>query len=640
MGIFDGKCVPVHLTKSLSFAYQPAGFELFQAVSEGLRGLQERLDRRIREKQSDLPALGFCDPRSDAGKFLASVTAKTTAAEIDRVAKWTAVDDARLSKLKKERSGLDNLDGQKEMLSGRLGKLESLEKGLRQAASDLSPRTLRLYQSLAVSLAKAKTAKKVKKRRTLEEYRLAQMDSDEWEQFIGAGEDYILVSQHEGYPHDGDTCVYCQQKLSAAACQLVARYRELYKADEGPDIEQLQSDLDDAIEGLNASTYREDVPYDAEDFTKIFPRATAQTLLLKLQEADTLSERCALTLRGQSSEKLKTIDVDAELKAVAKAKEAVGTELRALVATQRTVRQRQHELDSEILNLQERHKLSKRRKDVDQSIALQQWLAKARLLQGRLSTRTITDTAKQAWNALVSDGFKKAFARETETLCAPPVTLAFRGEYGSQIRDKSLGGLTAIDEVLSEGEQKAVALADFFAEQSMQPAKQPLVFDDPATSFDHERKRNIAERLVRESDERQVIVFTHDLVFASYLFELVQKDRDKLDVSKAAFHDVRAEGTEAGLVTLDYYQGALSFDAAVARVEELVPRLTQSSGQERKDLFARCYSQLRSAVEKAVEERIFGKVVSRWNDQIQLLNASRATLDAQKRWPEEIGQVR
>lgn len=630
MGIFDGKCVPAHLTKSLSFSYQPAGFELFQAVSDGLRGLQERLERRIREKQSDIPFLGFCDQRSEAGKFLSTVTAKTTVAEVDRATKWTSVEEERLKELKKVRSSLDNLDGQKEVLAGRSGKLESLAKSLNQAAADLSPRNLKLYEALASKLAGAKAAKKAKKGKTLEDYKLPEMDSEEWEQFIAAGEAYIDVSQHDEYPHDGDACIYCQQKVSGAARRLLGLYRDLFKTEDGPDVEQLEADLDEAIQGLEGSTFREDVPYDAEDFTKIFPRTHTDRLLAKLDGADALSKQCATILRGKSEGKLAPVSMDAELKIVAKAKEVVTTELRALAETQRTVLQRQRELDTEILNLQERQKLSKRRKDVERSIELQKWLGKARTLQGRLNTRSVTEVAKQAWNALVSDGFKSAFARETEALRAPTVALAFRGEYGSQIRDKSVGGLTAIDEVLSEGEQKAVALADFFAEQSMQSAKQPIVFDDPATSFDHERKRNIAERLVRESEARQVIVFTHDLVFASYLFELTLKDRDKLDASKAAFHDVRSEGDESGLVTLDYYQGALSFDAAVARVEELLPRLAKATGTERKDLFARCYSQLRSAVEKAVEERIFGKVVSRWNDQIQLLNAPRATLDSGK----------
>jgi hypothetical protein len=39
------------------------------------------------------------------------------------------------------------------------------------------------------------------------------------------------------------------------------------------------------------------------------------------------------------------------------------------------------------------------------------------------------------------------------------------------------------------------------------------VFDDPVSSLDFEWRNNVAKRLVLESKQRQVIVFTHDVVF-------------------------------------------------------------------------------------------------------------------------------
>ena len=97
------------------------------------------------------------------------------------------------------------------------------------------------------------------------------------------------------------------------------------------------------------------------------------------------------------------------------------------------------------------------------------------------------------------------------------------------MREKRFEGLGSIGQFLSEGEQKAVALADFFAELSMQSERVPAVFDDPATSFDHERKELIAKRIALEAEKRQVIVFTHDLMFASYLHEQVEKDDGSID---------------------------------------------------------------------------------------------------------------
>jgi hypothetical protein len=231
----------------------------------------------------------------------------------------------------------------------------------------------------------------------------------------------------------------------------------------------------------------------------------------------------------------------------------------------------------------------------------------------------------------VSDSFKKRFNDEVTGLNAPTVELDFHGEYGSQMREKNLEGLSKIDDFLSEGEQRAVALADFFAELSMQDDDYPIVFDDPATSFDHERKEQIAKRIAAEAVKRQVIVFTHDLMFASYLYELVleEKTRD-IDKNKAAFHDLTAEGGKVGIVTENLYRGSVKLNSYLPRIENKIKAAEPLRGGDRNDAIKSVYGMLRTAVEKVVEERIFGSIITRWTDRIQLMSESNATLDREK----------
>jgi ATPase subunit of ABC transporter with duplicated ATPase domains len=72
-------------------------------------------------------------------------------------------------------------------------------------------------------------------------------------------------------------------------------------------------------------------------------------------------------------------------------------------------------------------------------------------------------------------------------------------------------------EILSEGEQTALGLAGLFTEVYFDDSKSTLVLDDPVSSLDHERRSQVADRLVELAKERQVIIFTHDLSFAGYL---------------------------------------------------------------------------------------------------------------------------
>jgi hypothetical protein len=73
--------------------------------------------------------------------------------------------------------------------------------------------------------------------------------------------------------------------------------------------------------------------------------------------------------------------------------------------------------------------------------------------------------------------------------------------------------------VVSEGEYRCIALAGFLAELATASIKSALVFDDPVSSLDHIWREAVARRLVEEAKDRQVIVFTHDLVFLLLLIE-------------------------------------------------------------------------------------------------------------------------
>ena len=67
--------------------------------------------------------------------------------------------------------------------------------------------------------------------------------------------------------------------------------------------------------------------------------------------------------------------------------------------------------------------------------------------------------------------------------------------------------------IVSEGEQRCISIAAFFAELSTAEDPSAIVFDDPVSSLDFEWRNSVARRLVEESQRRQVIVFTHDVVF-------------------------------------------------------------------------------------------------------------------------------
>jgi len=635
MAVFDGRCIPIYLNKSLSFSYQPYGFELFQAISIALQGLQERLNADIQSAASKKPRIDdIFNEETSIGKFVIGITPTTKVEDLNKLPIWDSKTQKNLAERIKERKGLQNLDQQSELLRTRHQKLKALEDALIEAQSDLSAQGIGAYLGITKKFHQLKKKQTAKKGKTLEDYDITEMESDEWEKFIDAGEDYIRIAEHDNYPNDGDQCVYCQQKLSKGAQKLIQLYRELFQEEETSDIEDVEAKLNEALEGLRSTSYAENFPYSKDEYKKLLQKRTVEAAFATLKEADSLSRKLAQTLASKKPQKKPSpLRASGVITSMRKVRTKAAEDIKSLEETQRNLYKKSQELERIIDELEDIQKFSKRRSEIEKYVSIERWVAKAlSVLGSKLNTKPITDLGKRAWRELVSDSFKARFHQEATDLEAPSVNLDFRGEYGSQMRAKNVEGLEgSIDQFLSEGEQKAVALADFFAELSMQNEHAPVIFDDPATSFDHDRKERIAKRIAKESETRQIIVFTHDLMFASYLHqEAENSNNSEIDVSKASFHNLQAQANKIGVVTTNYYPGSTKFNAVIEKVESRIPNIETLSGEQQMDAIKNAYDLLRGAIEKAVEERIFGGVIKRWSEQIQMRNVVKANLDKDK----------
>ena len=150
-----------------------------------------------------------------------------------------------------------------------------------------------------------------------------------------------------------------------------------------------------------------------------------------------------------------------------------------------------------------------------------------RALGGKFAAlgRAVTELAKAASDQLVNQQFELLFTDECNALRAPELRVEFVGRQGLAHRRKTLGGRYKPSKVLSEGEQKVLALADFLAEARLAGITAPVIFDDPVSSLDHRRINEVARRVASLADDNQVIVFTHDIFFAATLLSLFETSK-------------------------------------------------------------------------------------------------------------------
>lgn len=171
-------------------------------------------------------------------------------------------------------------------------------------------------------------------------------------------------------------------------------------------------------------------------------------------------------------------------------------------------------------------------------------------------------------------------------------------------------------QVLSEGERRAVALATFLAELDTRDDRSAIVLDDPVSSLDHGRRRVVAKRLAECARDRQVIVFTHDLVFLHMLHAEAQTCAINL-----TNREIRCRGPITGQVRDRAPAMAMS---TAKLVSELNTYHQQAAAHYRRgdlDAYEReltyAYGILREAWERAVEDILLNQTVQRFGHQIQ-----------------------
>ncbi len=199
--------------------------------------------------------------------------------------------------------------------------------------------------------------------------------------------------------------------------------------------------------------------------------------------------------------------------------------------------------------LEDRQKLGEHMPVIEQCIKKSTEAQQLQGLDQQISSstlRSLTRASTRASQDLINRDFKQHFEAERLALNAPSVKLEFRGSRGASQRQKHVASHKP-SQILSEGEQKVLALADFLAECRMNSRRNPILLDDPVSSLDYRRLEDVADRLADLASEHQVIILTHNIMFVAALLERSNNSTRKIKVLQ-----VREDNNHKGLVAEDY----------------------------------------------------------------------------------------
>ncbi len=615
--IFDTRGLLLHVDQELTYVYTPGDLSLFRLVHEGIEKIKQKLDEARREAVPKgnpfLPKFKREDP---VYTKIESLGSSTDLAELTKLADVPEEEETGLDSLR------DKVDALKSKSTDARVQVAATERELFRTVSG-ALRIVRSFDCTAYTTAvtELSAAEKEHTRATKQAFAgepIPGVLEKAWRQFIESAESYLQDIEAEVYPQADDTCIYCRQPLADSAVELVKKYRDFCNSRFKQKVDKARTVLD----GLSADVRALDAERITTNLRKRAAADQAETesppVLTKSLDFVAAAEQLRAAIEQQ-----KAFDGE-DLKAAA-------TELRPVLATHlRELRslikhltqqatERQKALEEESAKLRDLEARLTLRELIDQivnHVESAKWADKANTIHARLSYtvgKSLTETSKVASEQLLNQNFEELFQRECEALRAPTVSLEFPGRKGQAARRKMLSPDHKLSDILSEGEQKVIALADFIAEASLRRKASPIVFDDPVNSLDYRRLDHVVARLVEMSSTRQVIVFTHNIWFATKLLSFFESNTDD-----CSYFDISESNGTFGVIARASHPRWDTFNKTKGTINRLIQDAEAATGPTQQALIETTYGYIRNITEVIVEQELFCGVTQRYTPHVAM----------------------
>jgi hypothetical protein len=638
VSVFDTATATVYVDEKTDVAFRPYGLDVFPKLAQACDRMRSSLQGELTALGSDraFPELMGAHAVADA---MAALEKEGSAEVLKALGALSDTEEDRLVELKRQVAALD-VDApsrRAEESKLRVARLRTLFSRLESIAKALSAIRFSVISDLAARLRIATEAATLARAEAAGYKPEWSIGDSAWQQLWSAAKKYAQeVTPREGAFFDDavDTeCVLCKQPISSEARDRLRSFTE-FAAHEALRAEAAASNaLDEAVTGLRMLSV--DSPDDTNTIEEIraLEPSTASAVQMFIRSAVELRNAAVVALSSGQSLPSTQLSADAleSLKGLV-ARESAQVAALAAAAEPEAAQA-----------VREAFALLSARKHLqtllpDFLAERERRLHRKALTAAIKQTETAGITAKntELTKAGISDQLRQRFQSELDRLNLRHLTVSVEPQHGAkgvtyhQVRftTAKTSGWSASD-VLSEGEQRCIALAGFLAEVSTQPSRSGIVFDDPVSSLDHERRAVVAARLVEEAKTRQVIVFTHDLVFLLFLEE---ECRRQGAAWKAAY--LTHMGPKRGVPVdgLPWYGQTIKQRTKWLR-QQVQQLIADSKTLEKEMVELRAsmlWGRLREAWECGVEEALLGGAIKRFSRKVstlQLKHVSDITAD-------------
>lgn len=622
--VFDSSSVNVHLTGSNEYSFSPSSLSYLTKMAFESDKVRSLLKNKISEYEHPHNLNIYFSGESQVTEVISKIGPKTDIEALRQIAKLSGEDKAEMKRLTKEIAQLTirNIPAQMKTISQTIKDMQSLISNIEALENAIGDDILGKIIRMVELYEQGELATKQTSLEQFTSQHFTQIGSETWRRFVESAKELAEAEQgsDKTYPAEIDYCLFCQQQLSSAARKLIINLWNFLESEAKLKFEEITTRLEEQrkeLSDLNLSFISEQsAPHrylqgeDAillEQLIKFIKTCNSRRKDL----IGIIDNRTIRTATDMPNSLVSNVDQ------IIKRLEKEHGELE-----KEQPEKSKEELEKKLRLLQHRGILGQHLKEAEEYILQRKWAEKAKTCVG--STQHITVKYKGLFNKLVENQYIELFKKTLDRLQRPlKVGIKNRGIKGSNYKQivleaspKVSGDEIPPDKVLSEGEKRAVALADFLTEVALDTKSGSIVLDDPVTSLDLEWRETIAEILVAEANNHQVIVFTHDLPFLYFLkkySELIDLDISTHWIKRGDIDD------KPGYVYCDNCPMLEKDYRTAKQARELAQRAKGASPSEQERLLADGFGALRTAYEAFIIFDLFKGVVMRFEERISFL---------------------
>lgn len=624
IAFFDSKCARLYVTDEGEPAYLPYGQDIVERLaSEVMPRISEKIEETISNIDVDTTTLPKFDKNTEVGKKIETLSADTDPKVIENLAIFSTEQSNRIKMLTAVLAKPDHVS-EANRLGRQAQRLENYAEFLDKALDQVSETSVNELRNLIEKKEQAIKAEKLAVQQLhSNEDLLPETGGEPWKLLFAAAQqfasEFSFLDIEFPPSTEGSQCPLCQQVLTSESIERLQRFNAYIKGDVTKTANKARGKAAGKIRQIKNA----DLSIMPDEALKDELKELDQDILNRIErfQSHINSRRqamlkCAETASWENIPRL----VDSPLPAIQRMSEKMLERRQVMLSASDENGRRQFILEQSELAAKQTLKES-----LPNVLRLIRNMKKKRSLEKikrtRLKTTSISVMSKKLTSEAITNRLQDALDKEFEGLGIGHIKtkLGKRSVQGKVYYQLLLDipSKENLDKILSEGEQRAIALGAFLAELSLAEHSCGIVFDDPISSLDHWHREKAAKRLVEEAKHRQVIVFTHDMMFLQNLIDVINPSEGQ---SRCLF--LERVGNRPGYVNCglpwDYKGYKSRIDRLEKRQRMLLRNYSPYPGEDEKEAIRHCYSRLRATIELVVREVVFNRAIQRYGSRVQI----------------------